>query len=802
MDRLVFISHSSKDKAIADAIVHRLEEAGIRCWIAPRDIDSTDWAGSIMDGLRRSDVFVVVISRNSIESPEITKEVTEATRTCEYLLPFKVDDEMLSDRLQYHLGPCHWLDAVNPPLEKRIDELLERIMHLSEDDAVYMNSSRMKLVEKISDPRGLFVGREREIAAIHEAFEDGHIVFLQGMGGIGKSEIAKGYTREHRADYDTIIFASYNTNLMDLISGGDITVENLKRVSEEPGELWFRRKLEAIRSLVSERTLLIIDNFDVDEDEYMDEVFAVPCRILVTSRNDHTDYPTVNVGPIDDFDAVRKIFATHYGKPLKGTDQDCVDEILRLVGCHTITVELIAKQMKASFLKPEKMLARLRDTGVNMHLKEKVKREGAAEKLTGFDYIRQLFTFSALSDEERHMLEIMALVPVSGVDIHMFGEILDLDDYDVINELIGKSWLILDEGDASDEGDEFLRMHPVVRDVVKEELSVSPDSCMDYIDGLIGKSFRMWFFKAEEKAAFYSLVKQIMLDWPDPSELTLPSYVGFINIAWMGADFERAQEFGTRIYEIALRSYGEAGYETGRAALFTASAYHNAGDDIGAEPWYEKAYRHLKAQGGEVTPNLAQACFKVGRCAVKRGDLETAQHWYDEAMALYDDMIRRGVRSKATGSRYPDQYHDLLDDLATIERLKGNYAEAIRLEEQCCRQALEVMDEDSVAFAYYYLGMARCYSEMGDYERADELFEKTLRLDMKHHGLQNLQTMNCRESMADSLYARGDIEGAMSAYTALELDLEKYFGETNPMTLRIKGKMDGSVPAVFTVGNG
>ena len=34
----VFISHSSKDKAIADLIVHSLEQEAISVWIAPRDI--------------------------------------------------------------------------------------------------------------------------------------------------------------------------------------------------------------------------------------------------------------------------------------------------------------------------------------------------------------------------------------------------------------------------------------------------------------------------------------------------------------------------------------------------------------------------------------------------------------------------------------------------------------------------------------------------------------------------------------------------------------------------------------------
>ncbi len=463
MERIVFISHSSKDKAIADAVVHRLEENGIRCWIAPRDIGHTNWAADIMDALPRCEVFVVIISRNAVESKEITKEVTQATNFCTYILPFRIDEEMLPKHLQYHLGPCHWLDAVTPPLEKHIDTLIYRIKHLSEEDAVYVNRSRLKLVEKISSPCGFFTGREQEIEAVAEAFEKDHIVFLQGMGGIGKSEIARGYAQAHRGEYDRIIFSNYTSNLIDLFSGDDITIENLSRADGEEGTMWFRRKLEAFRTLATSRTLLIIDNFDTDEDPYMDEVFASSCRILITTRNDHSDYRTIHVGPIGDFDAVLRIFSDYYGKPIKPSDQDVVAEMLRLVGCHTITVELIAKQMKASFLKPEKMLERLRSTGMNMHLKEKVRRERSAEKLSASDYIRQLFTFSDLGEEQRYMLSVMSLTPVSGIQIHMLGEILDLDDYDVINDLIGRSWLILGDGDSSEDSDDIVRMHPVVR---------------------------------------------------------------------------------------------------------------------------------------------------------------------------------------------------------------------------------------------------------------------------------------------------------------------------------------------------
>ena len=43
----VFISHARKDKSIVDVICEKLESAGVRCWIAARDISaSEDWTAA------------------------------------------------------------------------------------------------------------------------------------------------------------------------------------------------------------------------------------------------------------------------------------------------------------------------------------------------------------------------------------------------------------------------------------------------------------------------------------------------------------------------------------------------------------------------------------------------------------------------------------------------------------------------------------------------------------------------------------------------------------------------------------
>jgi TIR domain-containing protein len=75
----VFISYSSKDKTIGDAVCATLEASGIRCWIAPRDIaPGADWGESIIAAIQGSRVFVLVFSGHANESQQIKREVERA----------------------------------------------------------------------------------------------------------------------------------------------------------------------------------------------------------------------------------------------------------------------------------------------------------------------------------------------------------------------------------------------------------------------------------------------------------------------------------------------------------------------------------------------------------------------------------------------------------------------------------------------------------------------------------------------------------------------------------------------------
>ncbi|MBQ6720506.1 MAG: TIR domain-containing protein [Oscillospiraceae bacterium] len=122
----VFISYSSYNKEVADAICHYLEDRGIKCWYAPRDVKSGEsWAASIVRAIGEAKIFVLVYSAQSNQSEHVGREVSHAANRGCSIIPFRVDDAVMSDELSYYLQSVHWLDALSPPMERYIGELCD-----------------------------------------------------------------------------------------------------------------------------------------------------------------------------------------------------------------------------------------------------------------------------------------------------------------------------------------------------------------------------------------------------------------------------------------------------------------------------------------------------------------------------------------------------------------------------------------------------------------------------------------------------------------------------------------------------
>ena len=124
----VFISYSTKNKNVADAVVANFEQHGIKCWYAPRDIlPGEEWVSAIREGLNIATIFVLIYTEESNKSRQVMNEVALAFNSGKTLIPFRLTESVMNNELEYYLTRVHWLDAVTNPLNQNINTLREYV---------------------------------------------------------------------------------------------------------------------------------------------------------------------------------------------------------------------------------------------------------------------------------------------------------------------------------------------------------------------------------------------------------------------------------------------------------------------------------------------------------------------------------------------------------------------------------------------------------------------------------------------------------------------------------------------------
>lgn len=125
MNHDVFISYSSRNKPTALAICHVLEEHGVRCWMAPRDIPvGADYGDVIDEAIVACRLFVLVFSEPASLSQWVKGELNLAFTEKKIILPYRIDAAPLKGAMRLILNQMHWVEAY-PDAEAKFGELVE-----------------------------------------------------------------------------------------------------------------------------------------------------------------------------------------------------------------------------------------------------------------------------------------------------------------------------------------------------------------------------------------------------------------------------------------------------------------------------------------------------------------------------------------------------------------------------------------------------------------------------------------------------------------------------------------------------
>ena len=163
----IFISYAAINALIAQRVRSALEHAGFTCWKAPEDIVAGEsWASAIARAVRESCAMVLLLSRESANSPEVRKEVSLAMGQRMLVIPFRLEDVVMVGELAYHLSNIQTLDAFQRDLGEALKELITRL-RLTSDPAPYSDDKPLPSATETSPSTATLYLRSWEAATAH-----------------------------------------------------------------------------------------------------------------------------------------------------------------------------------------------------------------------------------------------------------------------------------------------------------------------------------------------------------------------------------------------------------------------------------------------------------------------------------------------------------------------------------------------------------------------------------------------------------------------------------------------------------
>lgn len=490
----IFISYRHNNMTLIGEVVNRLEKYYDVFW--DQRLESGYWNEQLTSAIDNSGAVLINLNVNSLKKNSegedwFYKEIVYSmnTKKKEEIIPVCYDGfefpanldtygitaeekekiQLLRDRYQ-RITDIKSLDLI---IEKII-QYLSGIGIAPKVEYIRRNDSDLSLkIEKIV-PVKSFVGREKELEEMIEFVHTNDIVFLSGMGGIGKTELAKKFMEEMTGEY-RCIFLKYDVSLKNTLS--KIEINGLETAD-------FAKKEAVLKKLLTGNVVLVIDNFDFDSDENIDdyiyEFCQYSCKKLITTRNlfSELEFPCSTEFIVLDTlknSELRELFEDKYKEEI--TDAQ-FEKILKFTGGLTLIVPILASLCLKSDMTVDELCEKISEGMEGLRNSDSVNYVKDGNKKGSVpEILHILFNIEEINNEKKKTLCNLSLLQFMEVTKNLYRKLCfenGQGNLDAFNELVDAGW-IKQTGNNGEKA--YYELHPLINSLVKEVLMPSQKTC-------------------------------------------------------------------------------------------------------------------------------------------------------------------------------------------------------------------------------------------------------------------------------------------------------------------------------------
>jgi len=518
----------------------------------------------------------------------------------------------------------------------------------------------------IPRPCRWFLGREQELGQLHALLVDHSKVFLHGIPGIGKSELAKAYARQYGKEYTNVIYVNYSGDLKQAV----INLDFADDLPDESDDARFKRHNRFLRSL-REDTLLIVDNFNTtaSQDQFLDVMLKYRCRILFTTRSRYENHISLEVGELNS-DTLLELMGKFFPEAEKMQNE--IGQIIDLLHGHTFAVELAARLLANGLLNPKALVAKLQKEKAALDAEDKIgtTKDGRNRKATYYEHIHGLFSLYKLSGAEQNILRCMTLIPANGISSRRFAAWMEQQNMNTINDL-------MEMGFIHPKNNREILLHPMIREVAVEELNPSVRSCSVLLDSLQEISLMHGLDFMNNKQVFHTVESIITTIRKDDTA----KYLLFLENVFQYMDKYRYETGMQAVLDelSAILVDGSVGTSADRACLLDCRAALEKDTKKQLE-LVKEAIRVL----GDVYPSNAHLAANLhanlGALYHKAGRTDLAKLYMEQGVHLLEEYGLTGYHDSVTQIC---NYATLLTDMGEPQRAYSALLNLARTVQEC-----------------------------------------------------------------------------------------------------------------------
>lgn len=309
-----------------------------------------------------------------------------------------------------------------------------------------------------------FVGRENEMKEISERLKNNNVLFINGVGGIGKSTIVRKFIRENRDEYEVMLYLEYEGDIKHTISDDNqIHISTVRKYSGESIEIYYERKMAAVKNICSgKKTLLVIDNFTDRVTKELNSILSMGYDTIVVTRNNipKNSYPVMTIGAIENRNELHKLINLDLGRTMTKEEKTAFDTIIELIQGHTLVIELIARQIASETVSVKTALELIKKEGITHYSDKNIGSIKDGEEIYApIDrIISELFKSGNMPDHHITAIKTLALLGVRGFETALFCDILKVISISDLLDLSSQGWIYFDDR---------VRVHPVIAEAVR-----------------------------------------------------------------------------------------------------------------------------------------------------------------------------------------------------------------------------------------------------------------------------------------------------------------------------------------------